>query len=480
AFVPYAQDDLGGFWSADLRGHLSVNGGFFSNVGAVRKQFVGGALLGIGVYWDYDGDLNQYPTGGAPGTSQYGQFGHAYNQVGVSGEWLTDFGNLRSNGYIPVGTTAVSVTATDGAGNVSSGTFTVTVNSLPVITRQPVGATVNLGSPAVLAVEASGGSVSYQWLKNGVIISGGTAASYRIGVVKPSDSGIYSVVVRGAGGAVNSDSVSLVVNTKLAAVIAGAMNQRVMDPTDPLGYSVSNLPPGVVFNGTTGALDGTPVQAGTYAVSITGNGPGSNPLNFEVDVAALDAGFVGTFDGWVERNDALNRNLGSRVQFTITSRGAYSGKFITGVTSTALRGTLIVTRASGSSVQTAQISCVIPKTGITLDVALDSAGNVLFGNISDESQNSAVVKGWRNIWPAVAGNANAFKGLHTFYLQPSAIGDDSVPQGFGYGSLTVTAKTGAVILNAVLADGYRVLGSTVAGPGGEVLLYGSLYTNLGS
>ena len=32
AFVPYAQDDLGGFWSADLRTHLSVNGGFFSNV----------------------------------------------------------------------------------------------------------------------------------------------------------------------------------------------------------------------------------------------------------------------------------------------------------------------------------------------------------------------------------------------------------------------------------------------------------------
>ncbi|NBW96810.1 MAG: hypothetical protein EBR28_08785 [Planctomycetia bacterium] len=110
-FVPYGEDDLGGLWAADLRGHLSVYGGFFSNTGIVRKQFLGGTLLGVGVYWDYDGDLNQYPTGGAPGTSQYGQFGHAYNQVGVSGEWLTDFGNLRSNGYIPVGTTAYTVGA---------------------------------------------------------------------------------------------------------------------------------------------------------------------------------------------------------------------------------------------------------------------------------------------------------------------------------------------------------------------------------
>jgi len=104
-FIPYAQDDLGGFWAADLRGHLSEYGGFFSNVGAVRKQFIGGTLLGVGVYWDYDADANQYPTGGALGTEQFGQFGHVYNQVGISTEWLTDYGNLRSNGYIPVGTT---------------------------------------------------------------------------------------------------------------------------------------------------------------------------------------------------------------------------------------------------------------------------------------------------------------------------------------------------------------------------------------
>ena len=110
-FIPMAEDDLGGFWAADLRGHLSEFGGFFSNVGAVRKQFIGGTLLGVGVYWDYDGDQNQYPTAGVPGTTEFGQFGHAYNQVGVSAEWLTNYGNLRSNGYIPVGTTAYTVGA---------------------------------------------------------------------------------------------------------------------------------------------------------------------------------------------------------------------------------------------------------------------------------------------------------------------------------------------------------------------------------
>jgi hypothetical protein len=106
-FIPYAEDDLGGFWAADLRSHLSVYGGFFSNVGAVRKQFVGGTLLGFGVYWDYDGDQNQYSDTTITDASGNYVFsgGDTYQQVGVSGEWLTDWGNLRSNGYIPVGST---------------------------------------------------------------------------------------------------------------------------------------------------------------------------------------------------------------------------------------------------------------------------------------------------------------------------------------------------------------------------------------
>jgi hypothetical protein len=111
-FFPTVQDDLGGLWSADLRGHLSEYGGFFSNVGAVRKQFIGGTLLGVGVYWDYDGDQNQYadtPIDTGNGNTYSFAGGYSYNQVGISGEWLTDFGNLRSNGYIPLGSTGALV-----------------------------------------------------------------------------------------------------------------------------------------------------------------------------------------------------------------------------------------------------------------------------------------------------------------------------------------------------------------------------------
>ncbi|MFM7519226.1 MAG: hypothetical protein ACKO9B_02005, partial [Planctomycetota bacterium] len=62
----------------------------------------------VGVYWDYDGDENMYADSII--TDSTGTYvangGQSYNQVGVSGEFLTDWGNLRSNGYIPVGSTA--------------------------------------------------------------------------------------------------------------------------------------------------------------------------------------------------------------------------------------------------------------------------------------------------------------------------------------------------------------------------------------
>jgi len=104
-FIPYGEDSLGGIWSADLRTNLSEYAGFFSNVGIVRKQFIGGMVGGFGVFWDYDGDQGQYlalanPTG-LPQFSMAEQFGRSFNQVGVSGELLTDFGNARVNGYLP-------------------------------------------------------------------------------------------------------------------------------------------------------------------------------------------------------------------------------------------------------------------------------------------------------------------------------------------------------------------------------------------
>jgi hypothetical protein len=65
-----------------------------------------------------------------------------------------------------------------------------------------------------LTVTASGsGTLSYQWRKGGVAISGATASSYTIAGVASGDAGSYDVVVTNANGSITSNAVALNVTT---------------------------------------------------------------------------------------------------------------------------------------------------------------------------------------------------------------------------------------------------------------------------
>jgi glucose/arabinose dehydrogenase/regulation of enolase protein 1 (concanavalin A-like superfamily) len=82
----------------------------------------------------------------------------------------------------------------------------------PVITSQPVSASVSEGQPASFAVSASGTQpLSYQWQKNGTNISGATAATYSIARTVPGDAGQYRVIVRNNAGSVTSNAANLAV-----------------------------------------------------------------------------------------------------------------------------------------------------------------------------------------------------------------------------------------------------------------------------
>src|SRR5438132_10201689 len=65
-----------------------------------------------------------------------------------------------------------------------------TTNLSPVITTQPTSKLVSVGYPVTFSVTASGPSpYSYQWMRNGVNISGANARTYRIASTTLSDNG---------------------------------------------------------------------------------------------------------------------------------------------------------------------------------------------------------------------------------------------------------------------------------------------------
>jgi hypothetical protein len=89
------EDPLNGNWMLESRVHaVEQNGNWFGNFGLERSFFLEPANTDLGLSVWYDGDFDRPE-----------QFGHQFNQIGVSGFIKNPFGDFRANGYIPVGTT---------------------------------------------------------------------------------------------------------------------------------------------------------------------------------------------------------------------------------------------------------------------------------------------------------------------------------------------------------------------------------------
>ena len=84
-----------------------------------------------------------------------------------------------------------------------------------ILNAQPQAQTVAAGASATLSVTATGGggsSLTYQWRKDGVNVSGANASSYSITSAQASHAGSYTVVVSNTAGSVTSSAATLTVN----------------------------------------------------------------------------------------------------------------------------------------------------------------------------------------------------------------------------------------------------------------------------
>ena len=99
----------------------------------------------------------------------------------------------------------------DCAGVTLNFSFSPTGPLLPVITSQPVSATVTAGGSVSFSVTATG-ATGHQWTFNGNNISGATGATHTLSSVTAANAGSYRVVVSNAAGSLSSDTVTLTVN----------------------------------------------------------------------------------------------------------------------------------------------------------------------------------------------------------------------------------------------------------------------------
>jgi pectate lyase len=122
----------------------------------------------------------------------------------------TDSGNYR----VVVSNAAGSATSTTAVLSVPTGPVA------PAITSQPASQTVVTGGSALFGVIATGTApLSYQWYKDGSLISGATTSSLSLSNVQHADAGGYSVVVTNAAGTATSNTAALAVTDQLPGQI---------------------------------------------------------------------------------------------------------------------------------------------------------------------------------------------------------------------------------------------------------------------
>lgn len=190
---------------------------------------------------------------------------------------IVGYGTLEASGR------AQSPSITDGGvhtievlaqNNAGTGTKTIHINvyAPPVISAQPVNQAVFAGDPATFSVGATGTPApTFQWLKNGVPISGATGATYAILSAGLTDIGNYSVTVSNPYGTLISTIATLAVQERPQASIGGLVyfDANVSQTREASEVGIGGIP--VELRGADNSLVATTKSsdAGLYTFTAT-------------------------------------------------------------------------------------------------------------------------------------------------------------------------------------------------------------------
>ena len=179
-------------------------------------------------------NFNVAATGRGPLSYQWQKNGVAISSA-TSSSYTTPAVTSSDNGA------QFTVVVTNIVGSATSAAATLIVSPpsvAPSITTQPTSRTVTTGQTASFSVAATGTApLSYQWQKNGVNITGATAATYTTPATTTSDSGsTFRVLVSNTAGSVTSSAATLTVN---AAAVAPSITSQPSNQTVTAGQTAS-------------------------------------------------------------------------------------------------------------------------------------------------------------------------------------------------------------------------------------------------
>jgi uncharacterized delta-60 repeat protein len=440
--------------------------------------------------------------------------------VGVTGApapavtWTRDNQPITASGAVLTVASASLADAGLYRATVTNATGTNQTGNIPVVVVDGTARrlVVKSGSSLTLSVvtrQPAGTVLTYQWKNkdgndvSGTRFSGATTSRLTIKGVSINDIGAYRCQVSGtAVGSALSGEFDVVVaaapevsNFVLPdAFVAQDYEFQVpfdsTKPKTPTKFTATGLPLGLVIDAVTGRIHGRPIRRGSHTVSVVASNPAgsSAPKTATLRVIPMPSNTTGVYIGLLARQAQVNLSCGGRVDLTLSDTGAYTGRVFLPAKTHSIKGNVTRSEAVVASERTTLMTGVTTlKTTGQADQVFTFIVNASSGEISGElvlnSTNKSGLTGWKNFWNATYRPASAvgLTGTYHFAMDiPSAsVGNVAVPQGTGYGALTVS-DSGIATISGRTIDNKAVLCSGALGPAGSFMVFQQLYNKTGS
>lgn len=296
------------------------------------------------------------------------------------------------------GTYYVIVSGESQCTPVTSSYVTLNVDQAIIITSQPSSITICMGATAqfIVAANANGDPLTYQWRKNNINIPGATYATYNLNNITTADAGTYDVVISGTAGFMCSS-----VNSTPAAM---TVTPNVDNPVFSSGSSSSRC-------------------QGSGNISYIASATNSTIITYTIDQASMASG------------NTIDPAAG-----TVTFTGSWSGIMVITATATGCNGSAISTHTvtttptvsvpvfnAGSTSSICQGSGTITYTATALNsigitYALDAASTAAGNTINTVTGQVTYAASWNGI-TRITATANGCNGpatsTHTVTVTPS-------------------------------------------------------------
>ncbi len=133
---------------------------------------------------------------------------------------------LKLGGWLPIGWL---LSGCGGGGSSQQSDAVSSKDTLPVIVSHPESQSATQGEVVTFSIVATGGSLVYQWQRDGIDIPGASNTSFTTPPIMQGDDGaVFRVTVSNSAGSVTSDQAILIVRIQSVSV-------------DSLGITVDSL-----------------------------------------------------------------------------------------------------------------------------------------------------------------------------------------------------------------------------------------------